>query len=108
MPTPRPSARSTRRSGSPSRAGARECPHRATATSSPPCPTTERSSPMRIRMIRAAALIGVLAAAGQADDAAAAHRDGLSSIGHIVVVYEENHSFDNLYVRWPGVRGLHD
>ncbi len=25
---------------------------------------------------------------------------------HIVVIYEENHSFDNLYGRWEGVNGL--
>ena len=25
------------------------------------------------------------------------HGGGLSGIGHIVVIYEENHSFDNLY-----------
>jgi phospholipase C len=26
--------------------------------------------------------------------------------GHIVVIYEENHSFDNLYGGWEGVRGV--
>jgi acid phosphatase len=30
----------------------------------------------------------------------------LSRINHIVVVYQENHSFDNLYGRWEGVNGL--
>src|SRR6476660_4478642 len=29
----------------------------------------------------------------------------LGSIKHIVVVYEENHSFDNLYGGWEGVNG---
>ena len=37
-------------------------------------------------------------------------RDGdnnpLSKIKHIVVIYEENHSFDNLYGGWEGVNGL--
>lgn len=33
-------------------------------------------------------------------------RDALSKIKHIVVVYEENHSFDNLYGGWEGVNGL--
>jgi acid phosphatase len=32
--------------------------------------------------------------------------DGLGRIGHIVVIYEENHSFDNLYGMWEGVDGL--
>ncbi|HEV8402002.1 MAG TPA: alkaline phosphatase family protein [Candidatus Limnocylindrales bacterium] len=30
----------------------------------------------------------------------------LDKINHIVVVYEENHSFDNLYGGWEGVNGL--
>jgi phospholipase C len=30
----------------------------------------------------------------------------LRKINHIVVIYEENHSFDNLYGGWEGVRGL--
>jgi phospholipase C len=30
----------------------------------------------------------------------------LDRIGHIVVIYEENHSFDNLYGGWEGVEGL--
>jgi acid phosphatase len=29
-------------------------------------------------------------------------------VGHIVVVYQENHSFDNLYGRWERVRGVSD
>ena len=32
--------------------------------------------------------------------------DKLASIQHIVVVYQENHSFDNLYGKWEGVNGL--
>ena len=31
---------------------------------------------------------------------------GLNAINHIVVIYEENHSFDNLYGGWEGVNGL--
>src|SRR4051794_29939042 len=30
----------------------------------------------------------------------------LARVKHIVVIYEENHSFDNLYGGWEGVRGL--
>ena len=30
----------------------------------------------------------------------------LQKINHIVVIYEENHSFDNLYGGWEGVNGL--
>jgi len=32
--------------------------------------------------------------------------DKLSTINHIVVIYEENHSFDNLYGGWEGVNGI--
>jgi acid phosphatase len=32
--------------------------------------------------------------------------DRLARIQHIVVIYEENHSFDNLYGGWEGVNGL--
>jgi len=41
--------------------------------------------------------------------AASANNGGsgrLGAINHIVVVYEENHSFDNLYGGWEGVNGL--
>ena len=29
----------------------------------------------------------------------------LDKVDHIVVIYEENHSFDNLYGGWEGVNG---
>ena len=32
-------------------------------------------------------------------------RQALSKIKHVVVIYEENHSFDNLYGGWEGVNG---
>src|SRR5215210_4414281 len=32
--------------------------------------------------------------------------DRLHRSSHIVVIYQENHSFDNLYGRWKGVRGV--
>src|SRR6266851_1885578 len=38
--------------------------------------------------------------AGAEDDAG-----GLAKINHVVVIYEENHSFDNLYGAWEGVNG---
>src|SRR5438067_688570 len=36
---------------------------------------------------------------------AGAGSDRLARINHIVVVYEENHSFDNLYGGWERVNG---
>jgi acid phosphatase len=43
-----------------------------------------------------------------AGGAAASGADGdrLSRINHVVVIYQENHSFDNLYGSWEGVDGL--
>src|SRR3954447_7194271 len=39
--------------------------------------------------------------------APAAHaKQGLRGIGHIVVIYEEHHSFDNLYGGWEKVDGV--
>ncbi len=32
--------------------------------------------------------------------------DFLSRVGHLVVIFDENHSFDNLYGSWEGVNGL--
>src|SRR3954451_4371146 len=31
--------------------------------------------------------------------------DRLATVNHIVVIYQENHSFDNLYGGWEAVRG---
>src|SRR5690348_14966628 len=45
-------------------------------------------------------------AAGPALSAAQAGADQkFAGINHIVVIYEENHSFDNLYGGWEGVNG---
>jgi acid phosphatase len=52
------------------------------------------------------ALVAVTAVGGS--PASAGGADGLSRVNHIVVIYQENHSFDNLYGRWEGVRGLRD
>src|SRR5512133_1186585 len=64
---------------------------------------------------RLAALVVVSAAAVAAlvlSGGAAARGNGdankLRTVDHIVVIYEENHSFDNLYGGWERVRGLSD
>src|SRR3977135_1584939 len=56
--------------------------------------------------LAAVAFAAILAAvlAGSARPSASA--DPLSGINHIVVIYEENHSFDNLFGGWEGVNGL--
>ena len=54
-----------------------------------------------------AAVIASSAGAGAATGQSASDgRDQLRKINHIVVIYEENHSFDNLYGTWEGVNGL--
>jgi acid phosphatase len=62
----------------------------------------------RVRIIVPAAVASLLAlsalpAAGSESDRGSSP---LSKINHIVVIYQENHSFDNLYGSWPGVNGL--
>ncbi|MDP9227404.1 MAG: phosphoesterase, partial [Actinomycetota bacterium] len=55
-------------------------------------------------LLALAGLVVAFAAAGGAG--AARGNDQLGKIQHIVVIYEENHSFDNLYGGWEGVNGL--
>ncbi len=51
-------------------------------------------------------LVAVVAAessaAGAPDDIGGSHTDKLAEIQHTVVIYQENHSFDNLYGGWEG------
>jgi acid phosphatase len=61
----------------------------------------------RVRIVVPAALASLLALT--ALPAAGSDNGGdspLSRIKHIVVIYQENHSFDNLYGGWEGVNGL--
>jgi acid phosphatase len=57
------------------------------------------------RKLAFAILAGTLVAAVSASTASSAGPDPLRKINHIVVIYEENHSFDNLYGGWEGVNG---
>jgi phospholipase C len=54
----------------------------------------------------AVAVLTVSAAAGSAGGTGKGDGHTLSTIQHIVVIYEENHSFDNLYGGWERVNGL--
>ncbi len=61
------------------------------------------------RVLAGCATLAALAAVALTPSAASAApegRTGLAGIKHIVVIYEENHSFDNLFGRWEGVNGL--
>src|SRR4051794_31832178 len=51
------------------------------------------------------ALAAFISGAAAAGDGHGRGDNRLGKINHIVVIYEENHSFDNLYGGWEGVRG---
>lgn len=51
-------------------------------------------------------VVGVASGPALGTVVASNSENGLSTINHIVVIYEENHSFDNLYGGWEGVNGL--
>jgi acid phosphatase len=55
-------------------------------------------------VVAAGVVLAATAAAGGSDSG---KRDsqGLGNVKHLVVIYEENHSFDNLYGGWEGVNG---
>jgi acid phosphatase len=57
------------------------------------------------RALLAFAGIGLVAIVATGGAGAARGNDQLRKIDHIVVIYEENHSFDNLYGGWEGVNG---
>ncbi len=70
-----------------------------------PRPSTARS--LLVAAVAAAALMMIAgASAASADHGKKPGHSGLRGIEHIVVIYEENHSFDNLYGGWEGVNGL--
>lgn len=57
-----------------------------------------------------ALVLVIMTAAGRSQSGATVASDGLrnrklANIQHIVVIYQENHSFDNLYGGWEGVNG---
>jgi phospholipase C len=63
-----------------------------------------RSRPTRFATFTAAA---VLAAASACSDSTTSPKTGdVTKINHVVVIYLENHSFDNLYGEFPGAEGL--
>src|SRR5215211_6996262 len=59
-----------------------------------------------VSLLSLAALVVVSTVGGTA--AYGSGSDPLSRVNHIVVIYQENHSFDNLYGMWEGVNGLRD
>jgi acid phosphatase len=63
--------------------------------------------------VRAALAAGVLLATATGTASASGHsghhgQHRLKGVDHVVVIFQENHSFDNLYGGWEGVHGLRD
>ena len=67
-----------------------------------------RGASLALFALRSRSAISLLAVSVAAAAKPNGHGDEnkLRDIKHIVVIYEENHSFDNLYGGWEGVRGL--
>ncbi len=60
----------------------------------------------RLCRFAAGAACALLLGPGVAAAAPATSASALAKVKHVVVIYEENHSFDNLYGDWEGVNGL--
>ena len=63
---------------------------------------TARTTPALLACLTLATAVAIVPRSASADDGG-----GLGGIKHIVVIYEENHSFDNLYGMWGDVNGAH-
>src|SRR4029077_18051470 len=60
----------------------------------------------RVRIVVPGVLASLLALTALPAAGAPPTKTALGSINHIVVIYQENHSFDNLYGTWERVNGL--
>jgi acid phosphatase len=60
----------------------------------------------RVRIIVPGVLASLLALTALPAAGASPAKSALGNINHIVVIYQENHSFDNLYGTWERVNGL--
>ncbi|MFY9580779.1 MAG: alkaline phosphatase family protein [Gaiellaceae bacterium] len=58
-----------------------------------------------LALAAAFALAAIISSAAAGSNGNGSGNDRLARINHIVVIYEENHSFDNLYGGWEGVNG---
>jgi phospholipase C len=57
-------------------------------------------------MVMAAGPVLTATAAGAEQDQGDGNAGSLAGINHLVVIYDENHSFDNLYGSFPGANGI--
>jgi acid phosphatase len=61
---------------------------------------------VRLRRMLVAGICLVMSGPGVVRASAAPSNRPARRVDHLVVIYEENHSFDNLWGLWPGVKGL--
>lgn len=61
---------------------------------------------LHVRKLLTLALLATLAGAGPPGTTASAATDGKLPIDHVIVIYLENRSFDNLFGLFPGAEGL--
>src|SRR2546421_8969953 len=61
---------------------------------------------LRARIVVPAALASLLALSAVPAAGSQPDKTALGKINHIVVIYQENHSFDNLYGTWERVNNL--
>src|SRR5712691_918352 len=73
----------------------------------PVFPLHRGPSPRLARRGAVAATLVALLVLAAAPVSAVSKTGPLGTFKHIVVIYEENHSFDNLYGRWGDVNGQH-
>ena len=64
-----------------------------------------RAAASILAVILGATTVAPFASADNSDDHRLRHREHLKNFKHIVVIYQENHSFDNLYGQWGEVNG---
>src|SRR5438105_7046285 len=69
-------------------------------------PRSSAASPLCPRILVLVCLGGLTAAAGRAGAAPAATEMGIHKIHHVVVIMQENRSFDSYFGTYPGADGI--
>src|SRR5436305_7428337 len=65
--------------------------------------STSNNRAMRFRLLTLALALAVAVIVAPS---AGAQTDGLQKLNHVVVIYQENWSFDSLYGKFPGANGF--
>ena len=68
----------------------------------------KRTLPARCIVLLAAASVAFAGACSDSSSTSPPASGDITKINHVVVIYLENHSFDNLYGEFAGAEGLAD